>query len=82
MNDHIVMETGEQVPAPDRYERFGNHYAALWEFGPGEIFPQTGEIVLAGDTATIMCCGDVRPVRQLTRRERRKAARLYAEAGL
>ncbi|KKM77233.1 hypothetical protein LCGC14_1372090 [marine sediment metagenome] len=82
MNDHIVMETGEQVPAPDRYERFGDHYAPIWEFGPGEICPQTGEVIPEGGFATVMCCGDVRPVKQLTWWERRKAARLYAEAGL
>ncbi len=83
-NTHVVMETGEPVPAPDRYERFGDHYAPVWEIPCGEICPMTGEVVdnAHGIPATIMCCGDVQPIKKLSWWQRRKAERKYAEACL
>lgn len=83
-NTHIVMETGEPVPAPDRYERFENHYAPVWEIPCGEVDPMTGIVVdnVYGIPVTIVCSGDVRPIKKLNWWQRRRAERKYAEAGL
>ena len=92
---HVVVETGELVPAPTRIEQFGEHSAPVWEFGPGDFCPQTGEIVPEGGYSTVMCCSDVRPVpkrggglvRWLAGRkfrwfQRRMAESKYLESGL
>lgn len=44
--DHLMVmpETGEivPVPVPGQYTPEGVPY---WEFGPGEVFPMTGEVI-------------------------------------
>lgn len=92
---HVCAESGELVPEPTRYERFGDHVAPIWEFGPGDVCPQTGEVVPEGGYSTVMCCSDVRPipkvgggiVRWLAARkfqwwQRRMAESTYLAAGL
>lgn len=59
---HVVLETGELVPRPTRIEQFGEHSAPIWEYGPGDFCPQTGEIVPEGGYSTVMCCSGVRPL--------------------
>ena len=48
----IVPETGEVIPKPQQYTEYG---APLWEFGPGDVFPMTGDVLKEGEYASISC---------------------------
>ena len=61
----IVPETGEVIPKPQQYTEYG---APLWEFGPGDVFPMTGEVLGEGEHASIACFSPTlqRPPAKLT----------------